>query len=319
MADIDIGSGGSLYESVSVAEFTSRDISDLAVNEYDTVAVIDMPYFFGESWLSTYDSTTVTDTLIEVLIAYPPFVYEAVTVTDVETVEIPLTFYIDERWIPHWPVWSIEASFAQAFQSWELKRPPHEGVGYFGAMLDEKAPFPSLDASISVDTEIFSLDAKAPTFSGEGYFGGMLDSKGPHYEITASFEDIYFAVLDRTAPFWSLEAEMIAPLVFSLDKRMPARLLSASMSPESIGMSLDESRAAYKLLAEGYAEPYIYLDERMPVRKLDAAMYSEEMWLDATMPAWVMQVVADGKMGVGTSVIDDKSRFTDYILRYRRP
>lgn len=312
MADLNIN----VSDSVTTGE--STNIYLLSIAKSETISVgesIDLDILLA---ITESDSVSLGESL-EAHIGYPVDVSEAVSVSESVTVEIPGVFYIDERYIPKWPVWSLEASFPIGLQPWNLRRPFPSLEGCFGAILDEKAPVHDLDASISVDTYILDLDTVAPSFTGEGYFGAILDTKSPHYEISASFEEIYYAVLDRVAPFWKVEGEILGPLTFSLDKKMPVRMLSISMSPDSIPMTLDGKRSMYRITAAGYNDLYIWLDENMPIRTIDAAMYSGEMWLDAIMPARIMQAIGSGETGPPPSVISDDTRFTDYILRYRRP
>jgi hypothetical protein len=107
-----------------------------------------------------------------------------------------------------------------------------------------------------------------------------------------------FLTLAKKMVFWKLEASAAGDIdsALSLNEKIPVWMIEASVLP---GVSLVG-------------------DAEMPVWLSEAYLYSGDMGLDVTIPIWVMHDDPGGIVDGSGGEMTDRTRFTDFILRYQR-
>jgi hypothetical protein len=287
-----------VYDETTVTESVTLEISDLEISVFDTVTVVDAGISFAFSGVIS--------------------VYETVTVTDVPSFQHHWFLKVDPRkqlrYKLKWPVWESDSAMGVELDL-DGKAPTRSLEAYCGSVLDAKLPTWSSDIAVS-ETQMAHGDALGPAFTVVGYFGAIGEGTLPTWtlEVTTSGFDILY--LDVIAPGWTLAADMSIEVFLTLAKRIPFWQMDADISAEGL-LSLNEERAPYTIDASLLSGVMLDTDSEMPMWQLEASIYSGEMSLDATMPIWVIRDVPGGEEGGGE--LTDKSRFTDYILRYTRP
>ena len=138
--------------------------------------------------ISIYESVGVAESISQG--DMPVSLYDSISVTDVVTIQPGLYFYTDPRSArnPRIPVHSIEAEFAQAFNSTDRNNHPLRSIeSYAGSELDKTAPTYELEATLVPDSYTFTLNKKIPTYGVVADTGWMLISKSPSYGIDSQF------------------------------------------------------------------------------------------------------------------------------------
>ncbi len=295
MADVDISTP---FDAVSVQESVDLDI------------------FYFTDVPTVYDGVTVSE-YVKVNVVLCPHVYDEVTVDDEPTVWT-MHIYTNPAGL-YRPLWTLEASFGDVLVLNE-QMPVRDCEGYFGSRLVKNIPGRTLEASVTIHP-VMNLSEKMPAYRIDASFGSRLVEKIPVWEAELEISYPEFATLRKTMPGWKIEATMIPGGWMKLEKWIPMWSLEGSIKEEDI-LRLDERMPVWKGEASALAGVAMELDERWPVWDIDASLFSGNMTLDVSMPAWLMDGVGTGDdtsgAGAGGSMTD-KTRFTDYILRYERP
>jgi hypothetical protein len=126
----------------------------------------------------------------------------------------------------------------------------------------------------------------------------------------------YFsATLDRRLPGITVSASAYGDNTASLDVSLPALQIAMSMLGD-MNMSLDANVPPPRLTATGYTERTMSLSGLLPAIEATASGGNNSMTLYANLPPPVMAAVTGE--GPGGGVIQDASRYDDYVLRYSR-
>ncbi len=231
-----------------------------------------------------------------------------------------------------------------------------EGTGGLNVHLDIDASLPAVrgegvigtPARLDADIPTVSCEAQGgsrgedgilPAIKCEGVIGsvyvGRLDSMLPGIRCEAYCG----SRLDERIPTISCEGEIIFPVLGDLDKRLPGITCEAAGSGGP-GAVLDKDIPVIECEGVISCDPLIILDatlpgirfsgslrlagssldERIPAVIGEASAYESLVagTLDAMLPAIIMEGSGYGGDGSSGGTVSDKSRFTDYILRYSR-
>ena len=252
----------------------------------------------------------------DVTVDIPIFIskYESVTVSETVT----LLHQICWQFNGMTPIWELSAEFGRTLQL-DAKLPVLQLSGQFGYRLNKTAPVMTLSGTMYGSIP-FSVNSKLPTWSLESQSGFRLNAKIPTLGLSSSFVLSYNASLNKRIPLLIFEGSMYPDGVFSLDKIIPVRSLSATMAITSDVWQLAKNiPGAMRLAGSMYTGSGITLDKLIPLLELSATMFDGDFDFDEKIPFWKLSaLMLETKPAVHPDVSITDDSFVG-VLRYIRP
>jgi hypothetical protein len=287
MADVNI----SVFDSVTVAEYIETDPKSLLV--YDSVTVVESVDLIVELNISVSETVTIVESVS---------VFSMHIGTDPRGTNIP--------------IWEIDAKFADALIA-DVTEPLWELSGYLGALLDEAAPGWEIEATAS-EQPLLDVIGDLPIYSIEAQFGSELVEDIPVWQGSLTISYPEKLTLDKSMPGWKIDGSILPAGWLTLEKWSPVWIMEGTIALEDMA-TLDRNIPVWRITSTALSGVQLTLDAKEPIWSIDASVYSGNMTLDTNIPVWVLEGIGTGGQDSGGGYITDKSRFTDYVLRYVRP
>jgi len=181
---------------------------------------------------NVYDEVSVAESVDLDIGEHSIDIFDSVTVSEVESVDTITFFGTDPRpeFYPKLPTASCEAAFRESI-SIEGEVPTVSGVGYFGTIVEGKAPTPSAEITLQgLYAGYISVTGKAPTPDVTAFFGGKVAGKVPTASCAATLVDNAIRV-SGYAPVPSAEIE-ISNYFISVTGYSPFPSMTAELTPD---------------------------------------------------------------------------------------
>jgi hypothetical protein len=258
-------------------------------------------------------------------ITYNLVVADGYHVNAVEACNASPVWHIIQSHIPedfYLPTLSLEA-WTDAIAQGEADLPFMRFEGYSGGWAEGlRLPDMRVTATGLVGA-LGALDARLSNLEFEGLGASRADSlKLPEIRLSAAATGGLVLILDKLLPCLVLDAEFLPLRTINLVLDLPPLSISASGVADGIA-TLDKSISTLILEAYSYGAAGGILDALLPTLKITdgQGLSGDVLTLTATLPVLVIRPMGTGVGAGGQSdpaVLQDESRFTDYVLRYAR-
>lgn len=165
---------------------------------------------------------------------------------------------------------------------------------------------------------LMSVSGKLPATSCEARTGIRCGASlvTPVMTIEAESNQILIT-LDKTIQGLEIEATGSTPVLGTLSSKTPILQLSTGVVYGMVG-TLSVNIPIPKITATMEWERVGTLSKTTPELQITATGYCNSMELDEYIPIPFLSFMASGGVGGGGGLLQDESRFTDYVLRHAR-